>query len=455
MNRSILTRLITGSLLLVVTIAVLALCFFAGLRIDRTAADDARRLSAIADRIQSINLRASFLVSDDSPDLLRRHLSQIRNLDTDMLRLVAERPATVEGTLIYRPDLRDSLAVVLTSLGSTWQVSIQRLVDSASQSADFSAGHERLAALVPGFLADGEQLASEVVLAGDGVYEARRSLTASVLALFALVVGIGTVSALGYSLWALFLLRRDVGALISMGRRITEGDSTNLPDVNRPDEIGALGGLLRRMIPLQAMVAAVRDAGERLGGEQARYADRMARALASTKSLARAAEEAGRVLDDAARAVREVQSTASAGRESAQQGAQAAEESLTRMTRGMEATRTLEERTSRIEESVSVIGDVADQTELLSLNAAIEAARAGEAGRGFTVVAQQVRKLADRSARSASEIGDLVQAVLDGVRKMAGDTRDALDSGQLLRKELERMNQATGSLTELTRGAVE
>ncbi len=121
----------------------------------------------------------------------------------------------------------------------------------------------------------------------------------------------------------------------------------------------------------------------------------------------------------------------------------------------MEATRSLEERTARIEDAVSVIGDVADQTELLSLNAAIEAARAGEAGRGFTVVAQQVRKLADRSARSASEIGDLVQAVLDGVRRIAVDSKESLETGRVLKKELEKVSSATGTMTDLAHSAAD
>jgi hypothetical protein len=108
-----------------------------------------------------------------------------------------------------------------------------------------------------------------------------------------------------------------------------------------------------------------------------------------------------------------------------------------------------------IEESVSVIGDVADQTELLSLNAAIEAARAGEAGRGFTVVAQQVRKLADRSARSASEITDLVQSILDGVRRIGGDAREALEGERQLQRELQGVTSAIGSLAELAHSAAE
>ena len=68
MNKSILTRLITGSLLLVVMIALLGACFFVGLRVDRAAAADARRLSGVMERVQQITLHASYLLHDGSMD---------------------------------------------------------------------------------------------------------------------------------------------------------------------------------------------------------------------------------------------------------------------------------------------------------------------------------------------------------------------------------------------------
>jgi methyl-accepting chemotaxis protein len=455
MKKSILTRLIAGSLLLVITIALLAVCFVAGLRVDRTVADDARRLTAILEKVQFITLRASMLTSDASPESLLGHTGQIRSADTDLLRLAAERPATVEGALIYPPALRDTLTIALNALGMSWQVQLQKLLDAARIASVSPDAHASVLALIPPFVAAGESAVNQLSSAVDGIYEARRSLASSALALFALLLGIGTLSALTYSLWNLFVLRHDLRSLITLSHRISDGDVSSFPEVKRSDEIGELAAQFRRMSSLQTLASALKTSGERLAAEQTKVADRIARTVSSVKNQMKTAEEASRGFTGIVDSVKRVEETASAGRDAARQGSSAVQVSLDKITTGMEATRALEERTARIEEAVSVIGDVADQTELLSLNAAIEAARAGETGRGFTVVAQQVRKLADRSARSASEIADLVQAVLDGVRQIAVDSKESLETGRILSKELEKVSTATGSITELAHSAAD
>ena len=455
MKKSILARLIGAALFLAAAVVLLGVSFVTGTRVERTIGDDARRLAAIQDKVAIITLRASMLLLDLPSGAARGDLRQMEDANTVLLRVLAERPSTVDGGMVYSPDLRSALAVALSTVGSTWQGSLQSFVDSANRALDSPDAQERLAALVPRFVAEGEAAGAQMTAVMNGVSDARQGPAGSALAVFDLLLWGGALGALAWSLWTLFPLRRDIRGLITAGSRISGGDIPGLPEASRPDEIGELVDLLRRMSTLQGLVMSLRASGEILAAEYAKVATRITRTVTSVRSQAKAVEEASRGIAGLAQSVRRVEETASAGRDAARHGTTAVETSLGNITRGMEATRALEERTARIEEAVSVIGDVADQTELLSLNAAIEAARAGDSGRGFTVVAQQVRKLADRSARSASEIADLVQSVLDGVRQIAFDSKESLETGRTLRKELERVTTVTSSISDLARSAAD
>jgi methyl-accepting chemotaxis protein len=177
----------------------------------------------------------------------------------------------------------------------------------------------------------------------------------------------------------------------------------------------------------------------------------MARAIEQMiKNIGHLAESARDVLAQA----NEASLAANSGAASIEHTALAMEKIGTQVSRARQTINGLVAESGRIASVVSVIREVADQTNLLALNAAIEAARAGEQGRGFAVVADEVRKLADRTTCSAHEIGMMISAmqlaVTNTMSDMEGVAGNADQSIAAAEEAALRMNEISASANKVS-----
>ncbi|OQR37619.1 methyl-accepting chemotaxis protein [Pseudomonas sp. Bc-h] len=280
-------------------------------------------------------------------------------------------------------------------------------------------------------------------------------------------LGLATLLALIFGVLAAWAITRQITlplkqTLIAVDR-VASGDLTHNLNIERRDELGQLqGGIQRMTLSLRELIGGISDsvtqiasAAEELSAVTEQTSAGVNSQKVETDQVATAMHQMTATVQEVARNAEEASEAAVAADQQAREGDRVVNEAIAQIERlasevghSTEAMGELKRESDKIGSVLDVIKSVAQQTNLLALNAAIEAARAGEAGRGFAVVADEVRSLAQRTQKSTEEIEGLIAGLQNGTQQVATIMDN---SRELTVSSVELTRRAGGSLESITR----
>ncbi|BCG45502.1 Methyl-accepting chemotaxis protein [Citrifermentans bremense] len=258
-------------------------------------------------------------------------------------------------------------------------------------------------------------------------------------------------------------IRTPLARTVDYLETMAQGDLSEQIVVNRHNEISQMLHAVKKLQEsMRGMIAGIKQTADHLtlaSSELSSTSQQMAQgtehASRQSNSVSCAVVEMAGVSNDIALSCQQMADRAGSTNSATSRG----EETIVRMTAVMgeiermvigtvDAVKALGANSDKIGDIVVAIEDIADQTNLLALNAAIEAARAGEQGRGFAVVADEVRRLAERTTASTQEVQTIIQSLQGDVKNVVGLMERSADSVRSGTEDVQHSSRAIGTIKE-------